>query len=80
MTAVSRGDYAWMGYNWMGCAGSDHKRKYYPFKGGPFKCPQNKSEDCAGWTDGIQLGDPYTSADPWGVGSSCRNPPGYLAP
>ena len=32
-----------MGYNWMGCAGADHKRKYYPFPGGPYACPQNKS-------------------------------------
>uniref|UniRef100_A0A6V3L060 Uncharacterized protein n=2 Tax=Lotharella globosa TaxID=91324 RepID=A0A6V3L060_9EUKA len=23
---LARGEYAWMGYNWMGCAGSDHSR------------------------------------------------------
>jgi hypothetical protein len=43
-----------MGYNWMGCAGVDHKRKYYPFPGGPYKCPQNKSLDCSGYVDGAR--------------------------
>ena len=43
-----------MGYNWMGCAGSDHKRKYFPFPGGPYKCPQNASLDCAGYVDGAR--------------------------
>ena len=38
----------------MGCAGSDHKRKYFPFPGGPYKCPQNASLDCAGYVDGAR--------------------------
>eukprot|EP01051_Picozoa_sp_SAG22_P011108 SAG22_NODE_1045_length_5866_cov_1.781516_1_plen_142_part_00 len=42
------------GYNWMGCAGSDHKRKYFPFPGGPYKCPQNASLECAGYVDGAR--------------------------
>jgi hypothetical protein len=58
---LSRGDYAWMGYNWMGCAGSDHKRKYFPFPGGPYKCPQNKSLDCSGWVDGAR----YQAPEDW---------------
>ena len=45
-------------YNWMGCAGSDHKRKYFPFEGGPYKCPQNASLDCAGWVDGARWQPP----------------------
>jgi hypothetical protein len=49
-----RGDYAWMGYGWQGCAGSDHRRPYYPFPDGPYPCPQNRSERCSGYTDGAR--------------------------
>ena len=49
-----RGDYAWMGYSWQGCAGVDHKRPYYEFPGGPDKCPQNRSLDCSGYVDGAK--------------------------
>jgi hypothetical protein len=47
-----RGPYAWMGYSWQGCAGTDHRRPYYVFPGGPYKCPQNQSLRCSGYTDG----------------------------
>eukprot|EP01051_Picozoa_sp_SAG22_P019898 SAG22_NODE_3824_length_1513_cov_1.938472_2_plen_266_part_01 len=49
-----RGDYAWMGYSWQGCAGVDHKRPYYEFPGGAYKCPQNRSLDCSGYVDGAK--------------------------
>jgi hypothetical protein len=43
----------------MGCAGSDHKRKYFPFPGGPYPCPQNKSLDCSGYVDGARWQAPH---------------------
>mmetsp|Transcript_731 Transcript_731/g.2080 ORF Transcript_731/g.2080 Transcript_731/m.2080 type:complete len:504 (-) Transcript_731:2537-4048(-) len=63
---LARGPYAWMGYNWMGCAGSDHRRKYMPFPSGPYPCPQNASLRCAGYTDGARW-QPPAEWDPEGA-------------
>jgi hypothetical protein len=43
-----------MGYSWQGCAGVDHKRPYYEFRGGPHPCPQNRSLQCSGYVDGAR--------------------------
>ena len=46
-----RGDYAWMGYSWSGCAGVDHRRPWQinP-QGSP--CFFNSSLNCTGYVDG----------------------------
>ena len=45
-------DYAWMGYSWAGCAGTDHRRPFQiaPDSGKP--CFFNASLNCSGYTDG----------------------------
>jgi len=53
-----RGDYAWLGYSWQGCAGTDHRRPYDVFPGGPYVCPQNASLKCSGYTDGARWQPP----------------------
>jgi len=49
-----RGPHAFIGYGWQGCAGTDHRRPYFPFPGGPYPCPQNHSRQCSGYTDGAR--------------------------
>ena len=45
-------DFAWMGYSWAGCAGTDHRRPWQisPDSGKP--CFFNASLNCTGYTDG----------------------------
>lgn len=71
---LSRGPYAWIGYNWMGCAGSDHKRKYMPFPNGPYPCPQNASLRCSGYVDGARW-QPPRLWDPEGAMTLDFGPP-----
>ena len=40
-----RGDFAWLGYSWQGCAGSDHRRPYDVFPAG--RTPARKTTACA---------------------------------